>query len=308
MTTIDPSSGNPAPLGADAEGGSAPAGVSLWSDAWRRLRKERLAMACLLVVAAYFAVGAGVQVAAWAGALDVTAQDLSASHRPPSWEHPFGTNLFGQSVFWRTLWGVRVALLVGVFSSLLAIPIGVVLGAIAGYFGGKIDELIVWVYTTFASVPGMLLILAFAMVLPRGMVSVIAAIGLTNWVATCRLIRGEVLKHRDREYVLAARALGAGHLRSIFVHILPNVLHLVIIEFSLMFVGAVKSEVILSFLGVGVVGEPSWGVMIDEAKQELFQGVWWQLGAATAGMFGIILAFNVLGDALRDALDPRLRQ
>ncbi|MHC5036430.1 MAG: ABC transporter permease [Planctomycetota bacterium] len=285
-----------------------PVGISLWADAWRRLKRDRIAMVCFAVIILYLLVGVGIQVAGWTGALDVGAQDLTASHKPPSAKHPFGTNVFGQSVLLRGLWGVRVALLVGVLSSLIAIPIGVVLGAIAGYFGGKVDEVVVWFYTTFASIPGLLLILAWALVLGKGMTSVIAAIGFTNWVAMCRLIRGEVLKHRGREYVLAAKALGAGNLRAIFLHILPNVLHLVIINFSLMFVYAVKSEVILSFLGVGVVGEPSWGVMIDEAKQELFQGVWWQLGAATFFMFGIILAFNVFGDALRDALDPKLRQ
>jgi len=285
-----------------------PTGVSLWADAWRRLKRDRIALACLVVIVLYVIVGCGIQLFSLVGIVDVTTQDLSASHQPPSIHHLLGTNVFGQSVLLRTLWGVRVALLVGICSSLIAIPIGILFGAIAGYFGGKVDEFIVWFYTTFASIPGLLLILGLALVLGKGMVSVILAIGFTHWVSMCRLIRGEVLKHRDREYVLAARALGAGNFRTIFVHILPNVLHLVIINFSLMFVYAVKSEVILSFLGVGVVGQPSWGIMIDEAKQELFQGVWWQLGGATIGMFGIILAFNIFGDALRDALDPKLRQ
>ncbi|MHC4778888.1 MAG: ABC transporter permease [Planctomycetota bacterium] len=284
------------------------AGISLWADAMRRLWKDRIAMACFAVIVLYIVTGVTIQIAQWTHVVDVAAQDLDASHQPPSLAHPFGTNIFGQGILIRTLWGVRVALLVGLLSSLIAIPIGVFFGAVAGYFGGKVDELIVWFYTTFASIPGLLLILAWALVLGKGMFSVIVAIGFTSWVSMCRLIRGEVLKHRDREYVTAARALGAGNMRAIFVHILPNVLHLVIINFSLMFVYAVKSEVILSFLGVGVEGQPSWGIMIDEAKQELFQGVWWQLGGATLGMFGIILAFNIFGDALRDALDPKLRQ
>ncbi len=284
------------------------AGDSLWSDAWRRLKKDRIAMVCLAVIVVYVLLGVGVQVASWTGAVDLEARDFRASYAPPSLSHPFGTNVFGQSVLLRMLWGIRVALLVGVLSSLIAIPIGSIFGAVAGYFGGIVDELVVWFYTTFASIPSILLVLAIALVMGAGMHSVIVAIGLTHWVAMCRLIRGEVMKHRDREYTLAARALGAGHGRVIFLHILPNVLHLVIINFSLMFVYAVKTEVILSFLGLGVAGQPSWGVMIDEAKQELFQGVWWQLGAATLGMFGIVLAFNVFGDALRDALDPKLRQ
>lgn len=283
-------------------------GESLWSDAWRRLKKDRIGMICLAIILFYVVVGMGMQFGVWTGVIDLQARDFSASYQPPSLSHPLGTNVFGQDVLLRGLWGVRVALLVGVLSSLLALPIGVAIGAVAGYFGKWVDDLVVWFYTTFASIPGLLLVLAVALVIGKGMFAVIFAIGLTNWVSMCRLIRGEVMKHRDREYVAAAKALGAGSPRIIFLHILPNVLHLVIINFSLLFVYAVKTEVILSFLGLGVTDQPSWGLMIDEAKQELFQGVWWQLGAATLFMFGIILAFNIFGDALRDALDPKLRQ
>lgn len=293
---------------ADREERREQAGESLWSDAWRRLKKDRIAMVCLAVIAVYAVLGVGMQVASWTGMVDFHAPDFQSSYEAPSLSHPFGTDVFGRDVLLRTLWGVRVALLVGVLSSLIAIPIGCLIGALAGYFGGRIDDLVVWFYTTFASIPSILLVLAIALVIGKGLHAVIIAIGLTHWVAMCRLIRGEVLKHRDREYTLAARALGAGNARIIFLHILPNVAHLVIISFSLMFVYAVKTEVILSFLGLGVAGQPSWGIMISEAGQELFQGVWWQLAGATVGMFGIVLAFNVFGDALRDALDPKLRQ
>ena len=133
-------------------------------------------------------------------------------------------------------------------------------------------------------------------------------IGLTSWVGLCRLIRGEVIKHRDRDYVTAARAYGCSRGRIILRHIIPNVLHLVIINFSLRFVSFIHAEVILSFLGLGVKGEPSWGVMIDDARQELYRGCWWQLAAATLGIGLLSLALNVVGDALRDAMDPKLRQ
>jgi peptide/nickel transport system permease protein len=126
-------------------------------------------------------------------------------------------------------------------------------------------------------------------------------------VGLCRLIRGEYIKHRDRQYVLAARSLGAGPLAVMFRHILPNVLHLVIINFSLRFPGAILTEVVLSYLGVGVSGEPSWGIMISDAKIRLWQGHWYELAGASAAMFFIVLAFNLFGDALRDALDPKLR-
>ncbi|MGB0453048.1 MAG: ABC transporter permease, partial [Bacteriovoracaceae bacterium] len=133
------------------------------------------------------------------------------------------------------------------------------------------------------------------------------ALGLTSWVTLCRMIRAEVMRHKDREYVQAAESLGAGHFRKLFRHILPNVLHIVIINFSLQFMIAIKSEVILSYLGLGVQGKPSWGRMIDDAKLELARDVWWQLAAATFAMFIIVLAFNLLADALRDALDPKLK-
>ena len=133
------------------------------------------------------------------------------------------------------------------------------------------------------------------------------ALGLTSWVNLCRLIRGEVMRHKNRDYVQAASALGGGHTRKLVKHIFPNVSHLVIINFSLMFQTAIKTEVILSYLGLGVQGRPSWGTMIDDAKLELARGVWWQLGAATLAMMIVVLSLNILGDALRDALDPKLK-
>ena len=145
------------------------------------------------------------------------------------------------------------------------------------------------------------------MVLGKGIFAVYVSIGLTTWVALCRIIRGEFIKHKHREYVMAAAALGAGNFRQILVHILPNVFHLVIINFSLRFVYAVKTEVILSYIGVGVQKEPSWGQMINYAQQELIQGYWWQLLGASSAMFFLLMAFNIFGDSLRDAMDPKLR-
>jgi peptide/nickel transport system permease protein len=153
-----------------------------------------------------------------------------------------------------------------------------------------------------------MLLVAFTYVLGKGIFAVYIALGVTNWVSLCRLIRGEFIKHKSREYVLAAESIGATHGVRIFRHILPNVIHIVIINLSLQFQTAIKTEVILSYLGLGAQGQPSWGVMIDDAKLELARGVWWQLTAATAAMFFIVLAFNIFGDALRDALDPKLKK
>jgi len=190
---------------------------------------------------------------------------------------------------------------------MISIVIGTTLGMIAGYFGGFIDELIVWFYTTFSAIPGIMLLVAIAFILGKGTTTVFLSLGLTSWVGLCRIVRAEVMKHKEREYVHAANAIGATHPRKMIKHILPNISHLLIINFTQTFDSAIKAEVVLSFLGLGVAGRPSWGTMIDDSKLELARGVWWQLAAATLAMFLIVLAFNVLGDALRDALDPKLK-
>jgi peptide/nickel transport system permease protein len=189
----------------------------------------------------------------------------------------------------------------------LASLTGTLLGLLAGYFGGWIDDLIVWLYTTISSIPSIMLILAIAFVLGKGLTTVYIAIGATSWVTIARVIRGEFIKHKSRDYVTAASSIGATDFSRIFKHILPNVFHQVIISVSILFQSAIKSEVILSYLGLGVQGQPSWGLMIDDGKLELARGVWWQLSAATLFMFVLLLAFNIFGDSLRDALDPKLK-
>lgn len=277
---------------------------SLWKDAFRRLARDKWAMGSLIIVIIYSVVAMlsamGLLAADW-------AQEVGASNLPPSAEHIFGTDIFGRDVFKKVLRGTQIAMSVGLATSLIAIPIGVILGALAGYFGGWVDDVIQWFYTTFSSIPNIMLLISITMILGKGITAVYIALGATSWVTLCRLIRGEVMKHKEREYVQAASAIGGGHFRKLFRHILPNVTHIVIINTSLQFQIAIKSEVILSYLGIGVQGEPSWGTMIDDAKLELSRGVWWQLAGATLAMFLVVLAFNLLGDALRDSLDPKLK-
>ena len=178
-------------------------------------------------------------------------------------------------------------------------------GISAGYFGGRIDDVVFFVMSALASMPGLLLLIALIMVLGKSTLAVCFALAVTGWVGFCRVVRGETFKLRELEYVSAARALGVSEFRIIVRHILPNLTHLVIITFVLMFSGLVLSEAILSWLGIGVDG--SWGQMIDQARNELSREpiVWWNILAAGTALFGLILAVNFVGDALRDTLDPR---
>lgn len=286
---------------------SANQSKSLWQDAWIRLLKDKLAIFSLMLILIYSLLAILAKLDFIATPWDAEVGTAYAAPTFESFKTILGTDIFGRSVLYKVIHGTRIAMSVGLVTSLIAIPIGVVLGALAGYFGGLVDEIIVWFYTTLSSIPGIMLLIAFTYVLGKGIFSVYIALGVTSWVSLARLIRGEFMKHKEREYVVAAESIGATHMVRIFRHILPNVMHIVIINFSLQFQTAIKSEVILSYLGLGVQGQPSWGVMIDDAKLELARGVWWQLTAATVAMFVIVLAFNILGDALRDALDPKLK-
>ncbi|AMC36961.1 peptide ABC transporter permease [Janthinobacterium sp. B9-8] len=221
---------------------------------------------------------------------------------------PFGADLRGRDVIDKTLKGVSTSILVGILGAVLALTIGSVLGAVSGYFGGKVDDFLTWFYSIFTSVPDMLLLLSFAAVSGRGISTIIMVMALTSWTGTYRLVRAEYMKLKNREYVQAADAIGASHSRRMFVHILPNISHLLLVQFSLMTVALIKYEAILSFLGFGVgVTQVSLGSMLAEAPAELVQGFWWQMVAVTIAMSVLVTAFSLLVDALRDALDPKVK-
>jgi peptide/nickel transport system permease protein len=299
-------------------------------EAWERIRRNKMALAALVVVGIYVFIA----LVGFTGALNRVIEDTAgASYAPPAWRNAqgridpsvwLGTDFLGRSVSWRLLYGARVAMIVATLASLISVLIGATLGLTAGYFGKWVDDLIVWLFSTVSSIPGILLLISLAFVLKgyelpivtnargepltlTGIPAIVIALSLTSWVGLCRLIRGETIKLRERDYVTAGRAVGLRNVRILRRHILPNVFHLIIIDFSLNMSAFVQAEVILSFLGLGVTDQPSWGRMIDDAKLELLKGVWWQMVAATVAIFIFSLAINTLGDALRDALDPRLR-
>jgi len=313
------------------------AGRSLWADARRRLFRDKGAMICLVVIGLYVLVALGgivydgfaeqAQRAERKGekpVWDLTAfedtKDYAHKNEAPtfsSFRGLLGTDWGGKSVLYKMLLGAKVSMTVGFMANIIAVPLGIVLGAIAGYYGGWLDDLVVWLYTTLACIPGIIKLIAikyafqgvqFAGLDLSGIHGLYIALALVSWIGTCRLVRAETLKIRELDYVLAARAIGTPSFVILLRHIIPNLLHLGIIMFSLGFVGAVKAEVMLSYLGLGVdVGVPSWGGMINAARMDLFQGRWWELTAAVTAMFFLVLALNIFGDRLRDALDPKLR-
>jgi len=269
--------------------------------------KFSLAALALYFVAAVFGE-VQYRVARWR---DVTPEynkvDMSARYLPPSAKHWLGTDNLGRSVALRLVQGSRIAFHVGIMTSLIAIPIGVILGLLGGYFGGKTDSFVVWITSTVASMPGLLFILAISLVVGKGLAGVYLGIGLTTWVGVCRTIRAEVMKHKSRAYVQAAKTLGYSSARIMFRHILPNVSHVMLVQASLRFPSAVSTEVFISFLGIGVQGEPSWGIMMNNARLRLWQGVWWEMTFVSIAIFILVFSFNTLADRLRDRLDPALR-
>jgi peptide/nickel transport system permease protein len=221
---------------------------------------------------------------------------------------PLGGDRLGRDVLAKTIKGTEISVFVGVMAALVASAIGVTLGAFGGFFGGRIGDGLEWVYNVFESIPNILLIFAFAAVVGRGVESVVVILALTGWTGMYRQVRAEFMKHSSREYVRAAEAIGATRMSRMFRHILPNVSHVILVRMSLMVVAFIKSEVILSYLGLGVpVDQVSWGTMLAEAQSELLLGHWWQLATATAFMAVFVTAFSLMADGWRDALDPKLR-
>ncbi len=300
----------------------------------RRLCARKLALVSLIVTLVYLGMAVFAEgYAAWCSSRNAEPvyqlRDESARNQAPSTVHWLGTDYLGRDVLIRALFATRTAVKVGLIASLIATLFGVALGVCAGYFGGTTDDIVVWIYSTFASMPSLLFILAFALLVSKGfllpsmksvfdsiahilrtepgMLAVYLGIGLTGWVSLCRVVRAEAMRIREAQYVQAARTLGASAFSIIFRHVLPNLMHLIIIYFTMQFAFAIMTEVIVSYLGLGVQFEPSWGVMIADGQERLWRGVWWEVGAATLFMFVLVLCLNILGDALRDALDPSLR-
>ncbi len=254
----------------------------------------------LFVVGALFAAGIAPH--------DPAAIDLNARLLPPTLHgHLFGTDELGRDIFSRVLYGARISLTVATSVVGISLMLGLVAGAMAGFYGGWMDTLLnVLVFNAFLSLPGILLAIAFVAFLGPGLFNLILALAISGWVGYARLVRAQVLAVKEREFVEAARSLGAGDLRILLRHVLPNIIQPVVVQAAIGLAGAVLAEATLSFLGLGVPPPaPSWGAMLNDARSHLFDAPYMVFFPAVALML-CVLSFNLIGDALRDWMDPRL--
>src|SRR6202043_226816 len=259
--------------------------------------------AVLVVVFVIFAL-----FAPWIAPRDPASINLPARLDPPSWSHWFGTDELGRDILSRVVYGARISMLVGSCVVLASLALGLIVGSIAGYYGGRIDRFVnVVVMNAFLSFPGILLAIAFVAFRGPGIFNLVLALSLGGWVGYARLVRAQVLAAREREFVEAARALGASDLRVIVRHILPNIIQPVIVQAAIGMAGAILAEATMSFLGLGVAPPTaSWGAMLNDGRAHLFDAPHLVIFPASAVMLAV-LSFNFIGDALRDFLDPRSR-
>jgi peptide/nickel transport system permease protein len=282
------------------------AGESQWRIAARLFQRNRLAMAGLAVVLVLYLAALFAPVLA---PFDPTAQGdlVRSSYLAPGGAHWLGTDQFGRDILSRILYGARISLLIAFVAVAISVTIGTLLGAVAGYVGGKVDSLIMRFTDLVLAFPRLILLILIIALTRPSIPLIIVVLGLTQWPGTARLVRGEVLSLREREFIQAARALGLSGARILFRHLIPNVLAPVIVAATLGIGNTIVLEAGLSFLGLGV--QPpvaSWGNMVADGRQNLI-GAWWVATFPGLAIVLTVLAFNLVGDGLRDALDPRLR-
>lgn len=289
--------------------GSAPT-RTLWGDALRRLLKNKMAVVAFIWIV--FIVVVALSADLWVPYLLGSPTDIDTtlaaqnSKLPPSILHPFGTDNLGRDVMARVIYGARVSLSVGVIAVAISTTIGIVLGSLAAYFGGIWDTLIMRLTDVFMAFPYILFVIAMLAVLGPGFINVFIAIGLLGWTSIARVIRSAILQVKENDYISAAKALGASHLRIIMRHILPNSIASVVVYATMSIGSAILTESALSFLGLGIQPPtPSWGLMISEGQNFMIAAPWLMLCPGIA-ILTTVLAFTLLGDGLRDALDVKV--
>lgn len=279
--------------------------LTYWQDVWRRLKENKLAMIGLTFVIL-------ITIIAIIGPLlskyNYYSQDLEIANQPPSSAHWFGTDKFGRDIFVRILYGARISLAVGYAASILNIVIGILYGGIAGYFGGKIDNFMMRIVDILYSIPMMIYVILLMVIFGAGLKSIIIALSIAYWLTMARIVRGQIMSLKQQEFVLAAKTLGASSMRILLRHLIPNCMGPIIVTLTLSVPEAIFTESFLSFIGLGVSApQASWGTLASEAL-EGFQLYPTQLFFPALAICLTILAFNLLGDGLRDALDPKMRK
>jgi peptide/nickel transport system permease protein len=271
----------------------------------KELWKQPLTAAGLVLLGVF--VGMAI-FAPWLASSDPASIHLASRLQPPSLHYWFGTDELGRDIFSRVIYGARISIMVATSVVSTTLLLGLLLGGVAGYYGGWVDTVVnVLLMNTFLALPGLLLAIAFVAFLGPGMGNLILALSITGWVGYARLVRAQVLAVREREYVEASRALGANDLRIFIRHILPNIIQPVLVQAAIGMAGTILAEATLSFLGLGVPPPaPSWGAMLNDARFHLFDAPYMVVFPGLAIML-IVMAFNFVGDGLRDRLDPRTR-
>jgi len=270
---------------------------------WSQLRSDRYGMCGLLLVTVFLLVALSV----WTGLLGQGWSEASGNRwESASTRHWFGTNMLGQDILQRTLFGTATAFEVGLIVTFFSTVLGTIMGALAGWYSHSwLDEVILWFKGVLDSIPFYLFAAALAFALQGNPWAMHLAMIITFWTTTARIVRGEVMRIKQREFIEAARAIGLPALTIIFRHVIPNTFHILLVQASIVFVAAINTEVILSFLGLGIQDGVSWGLMLAESSQEVLAGHFGNFIAAGASLFILLMGFNLLADALQDALDTR---
>lgn len=279
--------------------------TSFWKDAWRRFKQNKLAILGIIVIVI---LGIMSVTGTLISGQNYSDNNLMNANHPPSWEHWFGTDSLGRDLFSRTWYGARISLFIGLTAAFIDLIIGVIWGTVAGYTGGKVDEYMMRIADILSGVPYLLVVILLMVVMPQGLWTLIIAMTITGWIGMARIVRGEVLKLKTEEFILASKSLGANTMRIMSKHLVPNAIGAILVTLTLTIPNAIFTEAFLSFLGLGVPApQASWGTMTSDALSAL-RYYPYQLFFPAFFICLTMLAFNVVGDGMRDALDPKDRR
>lgn len=279
--------------------------VSYWQDAWRRLKENKVAMISMITV---FAIVLLAIIGPYLTKFDYASNDLLNSNMYPNKEHWFGTDELGRDIFVRVMYGARISLSVGFVAAFINLTIGVVYGGVSGYYGGRVDNMMMRIVDVIYSIPMMLYVILLMVVLGKGLINVFITLGVVYWGNMARIVRGQVLSLKEQEFILAAKAAGAKKSRIILRHLIPNCMGQIIVTLTLSIPGAIFTEAFLSFIGLGVSAPmSSWGTLCNDALST-FKTFPFQLFIPAVAICITMIGFNLFGDGLRDALDPKMRK